>query len=107
MKIGIVAVTTDLGLNVSACSAFLFIASSEMCGKQTVDYFRSIVDVAGKIEHIVCGAGPVNSLHSTDISRLQALPHISSMTYSVIDVRNCVLLYVEISHWCLSELVMI
>lgn len=107
MKIDIVAVRTDLGLNVTACSALLFIARSEMCGKQQVDYCGSTVDVGGKTDHIICGTGPVNGLHSTDLSRLQALPHISSMTYNVIDVRNCVLLYVEMSHWCSSELEMI
>lgn len=107
IKIDIVAVRMDLELNVTACSAFLFITSSETCGKQPVGYFGSTVDVGKKMKHIICGAGPVNTLHSSDLSRLQALPHVGSMTYNVIDIRNCVLLYFEMSHWCLSELVMI
>lgn len=58
MKTDTVVVRMDLELNVTACSAFLFIACSEKCGKQPVDYFGSIVDVSGKAERSICGAGP-------------------------------------------------
>lgn len=95
----------DLGLNVTACSAVLFTASSEICGKQPADYFGS--SVVGRLSNIRCGAGPVDSHDSTDLSRLWALPHVGGMTYNVIDVRNRVLLCVEMSRWCSSELVMI
>lgn len=55
MKIDIVAAKRDPGLNSAACSAFLFIASSEVCGKQPVDYFGNPVDIEGKAERVICG----------------------------------------------------
>lgn len=52
----------------------------------------------------MCG---VNSVCSTDLGTPQALSLLSSTTYDVTDVRDCVLLYDEMSPRCSSELVMI
>lgn len=53
VQIDIVVVRMDLGLNVTTCSAFLFIASSQRCGKQPAGYFGSTVDAGGKTELIM------------------------------------------------------
>lgn len=86
---------------------FLFLASSKMWGKLLVDYFGTTVDVGRKTELVICG---LNSLYSADLGRLQALPHVSSRTCDVTDVRDSLtsmLLCIEMSHWCSSELVVI
>lgn len=90
MKIDIVAVKRDPGLNGTACSAFLFIASSGMCGNQPVDYFGNPVDVEGKTEHIICGS----CKHFTPLTSagFKPFPTLSSRMLYDLDVSNWVLL---------------
>lgn len=94
MKIDIAAVRMDLVLNITTSSAFLYLTSSEMWGKLLVDYFGSTVVVGRKIEHIVCGVNSPLTLAQVAQQRMSLM-------------LETVLLCVEVSHWCSSELVMI